>query len=127
MTQWQHCQLQNPVIRSIVIVFLLAAAAGVVYGIIGGKFRGSRILPVDGRDRKTLIQYYSLRLVVCLPAPPTHRRADLRNLGWGSTQVSGTATAVTIFDHSFFVGMLQSSSHQPLQVGGAAPIFVPMR
>lgn len=121
-----------PVMQSIVaIIFLLAAATGVVYGIISGKFRSSKDFTKSMEEiTKTLIQlivFYFFAAQFMYVFGASNIGALIAISGAEFLKSLALPPQVTIFGIILFVGMLNliiTSASAKWAI--LAPIFVPM-
>jgi len=121
-----------PVMQSIVaIIFLLAAATGVVYGIISGKFRSSKDFTKSMEEiTKTLIQlivFYFFAAQFMYVFGASNIGALIAIAGAEFLKSLALPPQVTIFGIILFVGMLNliiTSASAKWAI--LAPIFVPM-
>ena len=121
-----------PVMQSIVaIIFLLAAATGVVYGIISGKFRSSKDFTKSMEEiTKTLIQlivFYFFAAQFMYAFGTSNIGALIAIAGAEFLKSLALPPQVTIFGIIIFVGMLNliiTSASAKWAI--LAPIFVPM-
>ena len=121
-----------PVMQSIVaIIFLLAAATGVVYGIISGKFRSSKDFTKSMEEiTKTLIQlivFYFFAAQFMYAFGASNIGALIAIAGAEFLKSLALPPQVTIFGIIIFVGMLNliiTSASAKWAI--LAPIFVPM-
>ena len=121
-----------PVMQSIVaIIFLLAAATGVVYGIISGKFRSSKDFTKSMEEiTKTLIQlivFYFFAAQFMYVFGASNIGALIAISGAEFLKSLALPPQVTIFGIILFVGMLNliiTSASAKCAI--LAPIFVPM-
>ncbi len=121
-----------PIMQSIVaIIFLLAAATGVVYGIISGKFRSSKDFTKSMEEiTKTLIQlivFYFFAAQFMYVFGASNIGALIAISGAEFLKSLALPPQVTIFGIILFVGMLNliiTSASAKWAI--LAPIFVPM-